>query len=96
MGLAAEDCILARGNRDWERVLGACSTCCGSGGLATICTTQLSVSKSLLTLGHESPPLDFALPPLEVVWHGVPLGEFFFSFIALLPLLLMLLLMLSL
>jgi hypothetical protein len=29
-----------------------------------------------------TPPLDFALSPLEVVWHGVPLGESVFGFIA--------------
>ena len=39
-------------------------------------------------LDVKSPTLDFALPPLEVVWHGVPLGESVFSLIALLPLLL--------
>jgi hypothetical protein len=44
----------------------------------------------------KSLPLDFALLPLEGVWHGVPLGKFVFCFVALLPLLLMLLLMLSL
>jgi hypothetical protein len=38
-----------------------------------------------------SPPLDFALPPLEGVWHGMNLVEFVFCFVALSPLLLMLL-----
>ncbi len=44
----------------------------------------------------KSPPLDFALPPLERVWHSMPLSEFVFGFVALLPLLLMLLPTLSL
>ncbi len=41
-------------------------------------------------------PLDSALPPLEMVWHGMPLGGFVIGFDALLPLLLRLLPTLSL
>jgi hypothetical protein len=37
----------------------------------------------LSPLEVKSPPLDFALPPLEVVWLGVPLGEFVLGFVAL-------------
>ncbi len=39
----------------------------------------------------KTPPLDFGLSPLEVVWHGVPLDESVFGHVALLPLLLKLL-----
>jgi hypothetical protein len=48
-------------------------------------------------MNMKSLPFDFcsATFPLEVVWHGVPLGEFVFGVVALLPLLLSLLLMLS-
>jgi hypothetical protein len=49
----------------------------------------------LSPLEVKSPPLDFAVLPLEGVWHGMPLGEFIFCFFAPLPLLLLLLLMLS-
>jgi hypothetical protein len=57
------------------------------------CNYQPPVPQSPLEVG--SPPLDLALPPLEVVWLSVPLGEFVIGFVALLPLLLKLLLPLS-
>jgi hypothetical protein len=82
--------MLAHGDRDWERAAGACSTYRGTGGLAAICAVQQSPLGPWSPLDVKSPPLDFALPPLEVVWHSMPLGDFVFSFVALLPLLLML------
>jgi hypothetical protein len=39
----------------------------------------------------KAPLLDFALPPLEVVWRGMHLGEFGVCFVAPLPLPLLLL-----
>jgi hypothetical protein len=59
LGLAAEDCMLARGDRDWESVEGACSTCRGTGGLGTICTMQQSASGPLVILGREISTLGF-------------------------------------
>jgi hypothetical protein len=60
----------------------------------SLCDYQPPVLRSTLEL--RSPPLDFALPPLKVVWLGMPLGEFVIGVIALSPLLLKLLPLLSL
>jgi hypothetical protein len=47
-------CTLNRGDRDWERVAGACATGRGTDGFATICSTQGSSSGPAATLGIEA------------------------------------------
>jgi hypothetical protein len=43
--------MLNRGDRDWERVAGACATGRGTDGFATICSTRQSSSGPAATLG---------------------------------------------
>ncbi len=48
---ATGDCTSDRGDRDWERVAGACATGRGTDGFATTCSTQRSSSGPVATIG---------------------------------------------
>ncbi len=55
-----------RGDRDWERVAGACATGRGTDGFATICSTRGSSSGPAATLGINASTLGKC-----VVFHAV-------------------------